>query len=134
MVETSGHLQMETECRLQELNLLNIYSTVTSDKDNCVFVGNWNTDSIQEFGRSISLTRWRKENLLLVPFFMKFLGRSHLESREWRCDWGFLFSLLTFVFLFGCWGRPCFLRLASSRVEISPSVDRDIWFFSFNIQ
>ncbi|CAE1230756.1 unnamed protein product [Acanthosepion pharaonis] len=48
--QTSGHLQLESECRLQGSNPpLWISSIVASDEDNHVFVGDWEGGSILEF-------------------------------------------------------------------------------------
>ncbi|CAE1297267.1 unnamed protein product [Acanthosepion pharaonis] len=48
--ETSGHLQMESECRLQGSNPMDISSIVTGD--NRVFVGDFQSRSILEFSDS----------------------------------------------------------------------------------
>ncbi|CAE1313714.1 unnamed protein product [Acanthosepion pharaonis] len=50
--EISRHLQLESECRLQGSNLLNIYSIVAVDEDNRVFVGDFESRSILEFSDS----------------------------------------------------------------------------------
>ncbi|CAE1268366.1 unnamed protein product [Acanthosepion pharaonis] len=47
--ETSGHLQMESECRLQGSNPLIIYSMVAGDEDSRVFVGDCRSGTILEF-------------------------------------------------------------------------------------
>ncbi|CAE1299698.1 unnamed protein product [Acanthosepion pharaonis] len=47
--ETSGYLQVESECRLQGSNPLVISSIVAGDEDNRVFVGDFVSGSILEF-------------------------------------------------------------------------------------
>ncbi|CAE1297333.1 unnamed protein product [Acanthosepion pharaonis] len=114
--ETSGHLQMKSECRLQESNPLDLSSIVAGDEDSRIFVGDWSSGSIQEFsdrGEFVGqcpLTDGGKE---FYPRDMCRVSKDILAVCGWQSE-GFVclcsfFLFLSFSFFFSPFSFSTFL-------------------------